>query len=35
MGLSGAVEASLDQAVETVRSLVAQSLRELDANPKN
>jgi len=35
MGLSGAVEASLDQAVETVRSLVAQSLHGLDANPKN
>jgi hydrogenase maturation protease len=34
MGLSGAVEASLDHAVETVRALVARSLQELDANAK-
>jgi hydrogenase maturation protease len=35
MGLSGAVEASLDRAVETVRSLVARSLHDLDAEPKD
>ena len=35
MGLSGAVEASLDRAVETVRSLVARSLHELDVDPKD
>lgn len=35
MGLSGAVEASLDQAVETVRSLIARSLNELDIDSKD
>jgi len=35
MGLSGAVEASLDQAVDAVRSLVVRSLHELDADPKD
>lgn len=34
MGLSAAVEASLGEAVETVRSLIARSLRELNAAPK-
>jgi hydrogenase maturation protease len=35
MGLTGVVEASLDQALETVRSLIDRSLREIDAKPKD
>jgi hydrogenase maturation protease len=35
MGLSGAVEDSLDQAVETVRSLIGRSLQELGVDPKD
>jgi len=35
MELSSAVEASLDQAVETVRSLIARSLQELDVDAKD
>ncbi len=35
MGLSSAVQGSLDQAVETVRRLVARCLHELGADQGN